>query len=105
IDSWQNGVTGYIIHSYAGNLEFVVKATANGQIKLLLRGIDERYPEDQSKSMPYWIDYTKLTINDKTLIDKITPSCYGKSYIISIDLRAGAEIKTKIEWLPHRSDT
>ena len=100
----KNGI-GYKIHSYAGKLEFVAKATSNGQLILNLKGLDVRNPEDKSKRIPYWIDYTKLTVDGKIIFDKITPAWHDKPYRYTLDVKADAEIKIQIEWLPHRSDT
>ncbi len=96
---------GYQIQSYAGKLEFVAKAMVNGLILLHLRGLDMRRPEDNSKRIPYWIDYTKFTVNGNTIFDKLTPAWHDKTYFYSMNAKAGDEIKIQVEWLPHRSDT
>ena len=102
---WLNkGGIGYVIHSYVGKLEFVAKASVDGKIRLWLRGLDIRTPEDKFKRIPYWIDYTKLIINDKIIFDKITPAWHDKPYRYDFNAKADEEIKIQIEWLPHRSD-
>jgi len=101
----QKGGIGYQIQSYAGKMEFVAKATADGKINLNLLGLDVRDPKDNSKRIPYWIDYTKLTVNGKSIIDKRTPAWHDKVYRYNMDVKAGEEIKIQVEWLPHRSDT
>ncbi|MBD3879960.1 MAG: hypothetical protein SR1Q5_09850 [Quinella sp. 1Q5] len=104
--SWfqKNGI-GYLICSYAGELNFTAKATVDGQINLNLLGQDIRTPEDKTKRIPYWIDYTKLTINGKTIFDTLTPAWHNEPYRYSMDVKADEEIKIHIEWQPHRSDT
>ncbi len=101
---FQKDGIGYQIQSYAGKLEFAVKSTVDGQIRLLLRGKHIRNPEDKSKNVPYWIDYTKLTINGQEIFDILTPTWHDKPYICAIDTKANYEIKIQVEWLPHRSD-
>ena len=101
----QKGGVGYQIQSYAGKMDFIAKATADGKINLALMGLDVRDPKDNSKRIPIWIDYTKLTINSKTIFDKITPAWHDKAYNHSIDVKANEEVKIQVEWLPHRSDT
>ena len=104
--AWFNkGGTGYVIQSYVGNMEFIAKATSDGQIRLDLRGVDVRNPEDKAKRIPYWIDYTKLTINGNVLFDTVTPAWHDESYRHVMNTKAGEEIKIQVEWLPHRSDT
>lgn len=31
-------------------------------------------PNDRSKGIPYWIDYTNLIVNDKMIFDTLTPA-------------------------------
>ena len=102
---FQKGGIGYQIQSYVGKLKFVAKATTNGQIRISLKGIDMRNPEDRTKRIPYWIDYTKLTVNGKTIFNKITPAWHDKPYGHNLDVKADEEITFEVEWLPHRSDT
>ena len=102
---FQKDGVGYMITSYAGKLEFTTKTTVDGRINLVLRGLDVRRPEDYSKRIPYWIDYTKLVINDKAIFDKLTPTWHDKPYRYSMNVKSGEEIKIQIEWLPHRNDT
>ena len=104
--AWFNkGGIGYVIQSYAGKLEIIAKATADGKIQLNLKGLDIRNSEDKSKRIPYWIDYTKLAVNGKIIFDKLTPVWHDKSYDYTLDAKDNKEIKIQVEWLPHRSDT
>ena len=103
-DWFQNNGIGYQLQSYVGKLEFIAKATANGQIKLLLMGMDVRYPKDNSKRVPYWIEYTKLIINDQIIFDKITPAWHDKQFIYNLDVKADDEIKFQIEWLTYKEE-
>ena len=104
--TWLKGNdVGYFIQSCAWKLEFVAKATADGQLRLGLRGVDIREPKDRSKRIPYWIDYTSLTVNGKKIFDALTPAWHDKPYNYKLEVKANAEIKVQVEWLPHRSDT
>lgn len=100
----QNNGTGYVINSLNGSLTFVVKANINEQIVLKLRGMDVPAPLNKSKRVPYWIDYTALTINGKKIIDKPVPVWHDKPYEYNINAKANKAIKIQVEWLPHRSD-
>ena len=95
---------GYQIQSYAGNMTIAAKATADGQINLNLRGLNVKDAKDESKRVPYWIDYTKLSVNDKVIFDATTPVWHDKPYRHNFDVKAGDEITLKVEWLPHRND-
>lgn len=100
----KNGI-GYTIQSYSGNLEFIAKATTDGQISLDLRGKDIRDPKDPSKRIPCWIDYTMLKVNGQAIFDTSTPAWHDASYHYNLDVKADEEIAIQIEWFPHRSDT
>ena len=100
----KNGI-GYIIHSCAGKLKVVAKAFVPGQIRLNLLGLDVRNPDDNTERIPYWIDYTKLTVNGAVIFDELTPAWHDKSYRHRIDVAADEEFTIEVEWLPHRSDT
>lgn len=99
----KNGI-GYQIQSYTGKMELVAKATADGQIQLNLKGMNVPDPENKSKRLPYWIDYTNLTINGQTIFDTLTPAWHDKSYNYTLDVKADEEITIQTEWLPHRSE-
>ena len=95
----------YLIRSYIGSLEIVTKALEDGQARVYLSAPYVTEQENRSKHIPYWIDYTKLTINGKVIFDTLTPVWHDKSYRHIMDVKAGEEIKIQAEWLPHRSDT
>ena len=84
-------------------MEIVIKADANGQLQVRLMGPWVPSQGNKSKLIPYWIDYTKLTINGKIILDALTPAWHDKPYIHNMDVKAGDEIKIQVEWLPHRS--
>ena len=99
---FQNGGVGYQIQSRAGKLEITAKGSVNGLIKVWLMGVDVRNPSDKTKRVPYWIDYSKLTINGATIFDKVTPTWHDKAYIYNFDdAKADEEIKFQIEWLTY----
>ena len=101
--SWlQKDGVGYQIQSYAGNLEVIAKSTVDGKIKMTLLGIDVR--DSENKRIPHWVDYTKFTVNENVILNKLIPAWHNKSYNHAVDTKAGEEIKIQVEWLPHRSN-
>ena len=96
---------GYFIQSHVGKLKIVAKPNADGKVQLKLKGVDVRSSKDKSKRIPYWIDYTKLAVNDKIIFDKLTPVWHDKSYSYTLETKAGEEIAIETEWLPHRSES
>ena len=93
-----------MIDSCAGSLEIVFKVAEAGQILIRLSGPFIPDKMEPNKLIPYWIDYTKLTVNDETILDTLTPVWHDKPYRHFIDVKANEEIKIQVEWLPHRSD-
>ena len=96
---------GYVIQSYAGKLAIVFKIIDGGSIKMELKGLFYADLKDNSKHIPYWVDYTKFSVNDKIIFNKLTPVWHDKPYRYNLDVKAGDEIKIQMEWLPHRSNT
>ena len=101
---WQEGGTGYVITSYRGELEIHLKSGTDGELLVLLTGLDIREPNDNTKRIPYWIDYTGLSINGVTVFDNIHPAWHDKRYDHTLNVKAGEEITLRLSWLPHRSD-
>lgn len=98
-DFLQKDGVGYQINACGGELEFIAKAGVDGQISFTLRGI-------WTKTLTrYWIDYTRLVVNGKTVFDTVTPTWFNKPYLYTLNVKAGEEVKVQVEWLPHRSDT
>ncbi|MBR2775420.1 MAG: hypothetical protein IKD73_10595 [Selenomonadaceae bacterium] len=94
----------YTFLSHVDKLELVAKATVDGQIFLVLSGMWVPDPKDKSKLIPYWIDYTKLIVNEETILNNLTPTWYSKPYVYKMNVKADEEIKIQVEWLPHKSD-
>ena len=101
---WQTGGSGYIITSYNGELEICVQPSADGEFLVSLMGLDIRDPDNNSKRIPYWIDYTSLSINGTKIFDDIHPAWHDKPYRYTFNVNSGEEIRLRITWLPHRSD-
>lgn len=103
---YQKSGIGYVIQSLNGELTFRAKATVEGRIELNLRGLEIRSPEDWAKGIakriPYWVDYTKLIVNGKTIIDERTPTWCDEPYRYNFNVKADEEITVKVEWMPHR---
>ena len=100
----RNGV-GYVIQSYAGKLKIVFQVIAGGPISVALKGLFYPDPKNKGKRLPYWVDYTKLTVNDKVIFNKLTPVWHDKPYNYNLNAKAGEEVTVSVEWLPHRGDT
>ena len=101
---FQKGGIGYVIHSYTGQLKIVVKTSVNGKMQINLLGRDIRQKKDSSKRIPYWIDYTKLTINGKKIFSKVHPTWHDEPYRRTLEVTTDDEIAIEVEWRPHRSN-
>ena len=104
-DWFQKNGIGYQIESHARKMDIVAKTTAAGKIRLNLRGLDVRSPEDKSKRVPHWIDYTSLVVNGKRVINTCVPTWHSKTYRYETAVSAGQEINIQVEWFPHKSGT
>ena len=61
-------------------MDIVAKAVVEGQVQIRLGGSYVQNPENKSKRLPYWIDYTKLIVNEETIFDTLTPAWHDKAY-------------------------
>ena len=100
----KNGV-GYIIQSYVGSLNIVFDVVDGGLVNLNLKGLFYADPKKKSKHIPYWVDYTKFTVNDNVVFDELKPVWLDAPYNYKFEAKAGEQVTINIEWLPHRSDT
>ena len=96
---------GYIFQSYVGNLDIVFDVREGGFVVLDLKGLFYPNPKDRSKGIPYWVDYTKLVVNNKVIFNELTPLWHDAPYNYKFEAKAGEQVKISFEWLPHRSDT
>lgn len=103
-DWLQKGGIGYQIQSYSERLELIAESTVEGQINFQLKGLDIHDPHKKTQRIPYWIDYTKLIVNGRTVFDKLTSAWHDKPYKYKINAKAGEVIKIQVEWLPHTSE-
>ena len=96
---------GYVIQSYVGSFDIVLDVKEGGFVVLDLKGLFYPNPKDKSKGIPYWVDYTKLTVNDEVVFEEPTPVWHDAPYNYKFEAKAGEKVKISVEWLPHRSDT
>lgn len=107
-DWFQKSGVGYVITSLNGELTFSAKATTKGRIELNLRGIEVRSRENWrkgiAKRIPYWVDYTSLIVNEKTIFDTITPAWCDEPYKYNLNVKANEEVIIKVKWQSHKSN-
>lgn len=106
--SWfQNNGIGFVIHSSNGALSLNAIASADGKLKINLRGMDVRSPQDWKKGVPnripFWIDYTFFSFNDNIIFDAITPAWCNEPYTFIADVKADQQFTISLKWLPHNS--
>ena len=97
----REGGAGYIIESATGEINIVTSINVDGEILLALRGMEVRDPKDNSKRIPYRIDFTSLTVNGKIVFDKPVSVCYEEPYICNINVKAEKEVRINLTWHPH----
>ena len=89
---------GIVIRSDNSKITLLVKVMNSGKLKIVLRS---RFSRDKNKiKFPIYIDYTKLTVNDKVIFDENKLLWHDKPYIHKQDVNDGEIIKIDIEWLP-----
>lgn len=101
IPNWlQNNGRGYSIISGLGYMEISIKFITKGTFVINLMGMDI---EELGKRIPYWIDYTKFSINGENKLDKSTPAWHDKPITYSCSVNAGDRFTLYVEWQSHRN--
>ena len=90
---------GYILESQKGSLTVRVRSCGNGTWMLALRGRDVR--DSDGQRIPFWIDYTKLTINGKDYISHTTPICHDVPLKLELPAAEGNLLELALAWEPH----
>lgn len=96
--SWmQNLGCGYVLESSVLSLDVKLKVITEGIINISLKSKDVR---KNGRRVPYWINYTKLIINDKENIVKPIPAWHDKPVTYFYSAKAGEIISIHVEWEP-----
>ena len=91
---------GCIIHSSAGSLDLEMICRNDGELLMTLRG---KYVKDADGSnLPVWIDYQKLSVNGKNVIEKPTAICHDYNFKYRIPVRDGETLDIHVEWTTHK---
>ena len=90
---------GYVIESQMGILNLVFKCINKGQLVIRLRGKDVR--DKLNNRIPIWIDYNKLFINDKKMLDKVKSAWHDEPLMYNYDVNDGDIISVLVEWQVH----
>ena len=87
------------IESLSLKLNFKLKILFTGKLIINFRGKEVK--NEDGKLMPHWIDYKKIRINDKMLLDQTFPAWYNVPINLSGLVRKGEIINLHVEWAPH----
>ncbi len=88
--------TGLVVHSVANVLDMQFKCIGNGDLKIVLRGMDCR--DKNGKRFPVWIGCTRLEIDDACLFDNLHLICHDSPFITNIKVTDGQIITIHLEW-------
>ena len=96
--SWFNNKTGKgtVIESSKGEINLKIKCHGNGNLNFRLRGID--FKDSQNIRIPILIDFTHLTINNKTIFDKKVIVHHDQPYVYTKDVVDGEILTIHAKW-------
>lgn len=97
-DWFQKDGKGYVVISKKGDITIDLGMRTSSDLFIYLRGIDIR---QNNIRIPYWIDYTKFSINGEEKIIKRTPAWYDTPLFYSYQAKAGEIVSLHVEWEPH----
>lgn len=96
--NWQ----GYVVQKDNGKVDITVKALADAEIQVNLRGKDLR--DEDNKLIPVWVDFTSLSVNGEEVLAEVTPVWHNKPFGYTINAKNGEEYKIHAEWKQHKED-
>ena len=89
---------GLVTQSFAGDVDLELKCVGSGDLRISLMGIDFR--DKNGVRFPIWIDYNKIMVNGKNLIETPTVVCLEKPIIKYLKVTDGQIVKIHAEWKP-----
>ena len=93
----KNG-SGRMVKSEAGSLSFKVKCKGDGKLTVTLKGDDVR--NAKGERIPVWINYTKLSVDGKTIFDSVKPAWHDKPQKFTADVKDAQILGVQVEWAP-----
>ncbi|MEE0024275.1 DUF6270 domain-containing protein [Methanobrevibacter sp.] len=98
--SWFNNKNGNgtIITSVKGDLKLSFKCVNNGKLCIDFKSID--YRDKKRNSIPIYIDYTEIVINDEVIVDKSHVSWHNSPLIFEKEVEDGEIINVSVKWNP-----
>lgn len=92
-----NGI-GYMITSLNKELDLSFKCVNEGELKIEFRGID--YRDRNNNRIPIYIDYKKIEIDGKSIIDGSTVLWHDNGLSYDKEVKNGQIVNIKLEWGP-----
>ena len=89
---------GFYITSMEGMLDIKIRCKGSGRLKVFLRTLDLK--DKNKKLFPVYIDFKKLTINDKDYIEGNKLLCYNDHFNVRFNVEDSDIINIHTEWLP-----
>lgn len=93
---------GYVVIAQKGDITLTAKSSLDGTVRVSLRGVDIRNPKKRTECIPYWIDYTELSINDQPVLQNHTSAWLKKPFVYNFEIHKDENITVKIRWQPHQ---
>ena len=90
---------GQTLEATEGKLDLTLKCINDGNLEIILRGRDWR--DSRGVRVPMKINFTKLTVNGKTVLDKKTTIWHDKPFNYEIPVKDGEIITLHAEWEPY----
>lgn len=101
IPSWLTNTSGIgqTLEATEGNLDITLKCINDGNLEIKCRGRDWR--DSRGVRVPMKINFKKLTVNGKTVLDKKTTIWHDKPFNYEIPVKDGEIITLHAEWEPY----
>lgn len=94
---------GKAIFSRKGVLDLKIKCINKGRFNLRLRAM--KITDINNNTVPIYIDYTKLLVNEKVIFNSRVSVSYDKSYTYIKEVENNEILDIHIEWLPFHTQS
>ncbi|RAP47423.1 MAG: hypothetical protein BZ135_02270 [Methanosphaera sp. rholeuAM6] len=95
--------SGITTQSLAGNLDLTVMCKNKGKLTISLRSM--YYKGTDNNIFPIYLDFTRFTVNNKTIVDNSEVVWHNKPYRYTKKVKDNEIVKLHIEWLPFNKES
>ena len=96
---FSHGGVGYVMETSDQHLILELECKGAGNLLVRLQGIDRR--ATSGETLPLWVDYTRLAVNEEVVFWELKPQWHDRPYVFNRQVADGEKLKVEISWDLH----